>query len=331
MELSSLIVPVQALYAGIKAERDRLLKQAVQTKLEEMNRRGLLNSSMSSAAVTDLFIGELQPRADLLRSCVMKIVGVARTPPSDTELTQILDAAESMLGQDFVELQNLLASRPLSVDREESVRRLTENFDVPRRQFVVHLAADITAARNATTKPSKTLSDYKLALFSAAAVAFFGLIGLVLQKNYFEARERRLEKHYAAQQEIRHDLLPKLEALRLPLAEVTRASDAASTREYETALRSAIDESDSALDSLGSGYDLLRTRLRLEFDSTIVLGLDSIATEAQSVREGLQKSLRDSRTGSKDRGANNPGDNLEAADRLNSRISRLEERLLIHN
>jgi len=260
----------------------------------------------------------------------MKIVGVARTPPSGTELSQILDAAESMLAQDFVELQKMLASAPTSVDREESVKRLAESLDVPRRQFVVHLAADITAAQNAMTKPSTTLSDYKLAFFSAAAVAFFALIGLVIQKNYFEARERDLEKHYAAQQDIRKELLPRLEALRLPLVDITRASEASSHREYETALRSAIAESDSALDSLSNGYDLMHTRLRVEFDSAIVNGVDSVGRDARSVRDELQKTLDDSQKGGKDPTANNPGKNLEAADRLNARISGLEERLLIH-
>jgi hypothetical protein len=328
MEPDSLTVPLEALYNAGKVERDRILRKALQTNAEEMNRRGVLNSSIYSASATDLVVAELQPRADLLRSCVMTVVGVSTEMPSDKEEDQIVEIANSLLTHEFRDLYEMLAGA-ISVERDQCLQGFQGSCDVPRKNFVYHLSADI-AARNVTLRPTKGWSDYRLAAFSAALVSILAVVTLAIQKDYFEAKDRNQEMHFAAQQEIRKELLPKLEALRLPLADVANASESSSLHDYQETLQSAITESDHAIASLSDGYDLLRTRLRLEFDSGTVASLDSIGSEAQTVRDGLQRTLLDSRSGMRDRSAKNPGENLESARQLNAKVSRFEERLLTH-
>src|SRR5207253_1434948 len=102
----------------------------------------------------------------------------------------------------------------------------------------------------------KTIADYKLVLFGSGLTLIFGLL-LAWQKHFYDERDRSREQRYSRQQEIRKDVIPKLEALRLPLSNVAAASEASSLGEYENSLSAAVQESDAAIASLSEGYDPL--------------------------------------------------------------------------
>jgi hypothetical protein len=83
MKVEAAINAVEAICAASIEERDRALRQAIQSCMEELNRRGVLNSSYLSEKIVNLFVEELQPRADTVRDAFNTVVKSRPKPPTD--------------------------------------------------------------------------------------------------------------------------------------------------------------------------------------------------------------------------------------------------------
>jgi hypothetical protein len=170
--------------------------------------------------------------------------------------------------------------------------------------------------------PSKTQVTFGTVLTFAFALILAG------QKNCYDARAREKQQLATRRNELITELLPKLERFRDALDPITNASEATDEDTYRRELADALRETTYAVDLLSSGYDLIRTKTALSFDSTVAFSIDSLGREAESSRVELQKTLAAPRGKYWLKEERNPGEILAAFQNLSERVTRIEKALL---
>jgi hypothetical protein len=305
-----------AIQAGL-VERDRQLLQTVQATNEKLNSRGILHSSIQTGLVTDLFIAELQPRADFIgQSYHAAFVAFAKSPKA-RDVDDFLRIVEKAIQSEFERLVTVYASGLLTLEKDAEAKRLRAAFDIPRKKTVTELRMKFASSSKEVISVFKRISGPAWALILVLVAAYL--------TNEYNTNNEERKQRLATEKEVGTALVSKLEMFRAPSVFITRASEATSEGDYSREMIAAMRATELALDSLSAGYPLLQTRVTQAFGVETTHSVDSIGKKAVILRDALQESLDALRRSFSQQPPVNPGEHLTAAEDLESRVTRVEK------
>lgn len=305
------------------ASRDRALGERLREKKQIMAGDGRLGYGPDWVVMLEMYEGELAPRAGIVRDASLSALKAAKETPTADEASEILVLASARIRAAYDAL--IASATPFFAEHPGwFIPRLTERAVQALSESLERLRLEIA---NLRTMAEKKMPAKNVQITVAVLTFIFALI-LAGLTNVFSTRAREQEQLVARRGEIITELLPKLEGFRRPLDAVTSSSEAKDEAVYERELGNAIRETDIAISGLSDGYDLIRTKVVLNFDSTLVLSLDSIGKEAGSGKADLQQTLAELRGRHFLQPPRNPGENLAAFQALNAHVTRFEKSLL---
>jgi hypothetical protein len=314
--------------AAIEADfvnRDRQLLQSVQSMNETLNARGVLHSSIQTGAITDLFIAELQPRADFIGQSYYTAFNAFAKSSKPKDINNLVSATESDINAEFERLVTVYSGGLLTLEKDTEAKRLRAALDIPRQKAISELRVKL-AMKAEPVSVLKRIKGPAWALVLAVVSGSFA-IGAVYLANQYTIKNEEAKQRLATEKEVRDALVAKLEMFRTPNTFVKRASEAKSEGDYSREMMGAIRATDLALDSLSSGYPLMQTRVTQAFGAETSASVDSIGKEAVLLRDALQASLDALRQSFSMQPPETPGENLAAAEALEVRVNRVEKRL----